>query len=50
MAQKLLNNPKIRTTFKQVGGKRVAEGVRTDPELRAGLVDIPPDQPVNTSC
>jgi hypothetical protein len=48
MAEKLLNGPEIGTPLKQVGGERVTEGVRTDPELGAGLDDIPPNQPVNT--
>ena len=48
MAEKLLNGPEIGTPLEEVRGERVTEGVRTNPELRAGLDDIPPNQPVNT--
>ena len=38
VAQKFLNSPKISSTFQQVSGEAVAEGVRTDLVGQCGLI------------
>ncbi len=47
MPEQLLNGSNIVICLKEVAGKTVSEGVRSDPFSEAGLFHRPPDSPLH---
>src|SRR3954463_15816842 len=47
VSEQVLDPAKIRTALEQVGGERVTQGVRADPETGAAERDVAPHQPVH---